>query len=121
MSHRMLYRLPAVGSFHSDGTTAPDGVTFAYLVAPDAAVEDYLHEGWHLTMPEAAAAHEDEKLRLAEEAAAKEADDDAGSDAQPTREELEAQATKMGLKFDGRTTDKKLRAAIDAEFEKAGK
>lgn len=33
-------------------------------------------------------------------------------DAQPTREELEAKATELGLKFDGRTSDRKLGALI---------
>ena len=34
--------------------------------------------------------------------------------APPTRAELEAQATKLGIKFDGRTGDKTLLARIDA-------
>lgn len=34
--------------------------------------------------------------------------------APPTREELEAQAKKMGIKFDGRTSSAKLLAAIEA-------
>lgn len=33
-------------------------------------------------------------------------------DAGPTREELEAKATELGLKFDGRTSDRKLGALI---------
>jgi hypothetical protein len=35
-------------------------------------------------------------------------------DAPPTRAELQAQATKLGIKFDGRTSDKTLLAKIDA-------
>ena len=34
-------------------------------------------------------------------------------DASVTREELEAKATELGLKFDGRTSDKKLLERID--------
>jgi len=51
----------------------------------------------------------------ATEAAAKaaaEAGATADSNQQPTREELEAKATELGLKFDGRTTDRKLSEAI---------
>jgi hypothetical protein len=33
-------------------------------------------------------------------------------DAPPTRAELEAKAAEMGLKFDGRTSDRKLAQAI---------
>lgn len=38
-------------------------------------------------------------------------------EAQPTRSELEAKATELGLKFDGRTSDKKLADLIAAELE----
>lgn len=34
------------------------------------------------------------------------------SDAPPTREELEVKAAELGIKFDGRTTDKKLLSLI---------
>ena len=37
--------------------------------------------------------------------------------APPTRAELEAKATELGLKFDGRTTDRRLLAAIDAALK----
>lgn len=37
---------------------------------------------------------------------------DLPDDAPPTREELEQKATELGIKFDGRTTDKKLAAKI---------
>ena len=37
---------------------------------------------------------------------------DPADDAPPTREELEAKATELGLKFDGRTGDKKLSSMI---------
>jgi len=51
---------------------------------------------------------------LAEQAAAAEAkaqevvDIEPADDAAPTREELEAKATELGIRFDGRTKDKKL-------------
>lgn len=37
--------------------------------------------------------------------------------APPTREELEQKATELGLKFDGRTSDRKLRDMIAAALE----
>lgn len=40
--------------------------------------------------------------------------------APPTRAELEAKATELGLKFDGRTSDRKLLAAIDAALAAKG-
>lgn len=40
-------------------------------------------------------------------------------DAAPTRSEIEAKATELGIKFDGRTTDAKLLARIDEELNKA--
>lgn len=53
-------------------------------------------DGWFLTMEEAA--------------------NPPVSDAPPTRDELEEKARDLGIKFDGRTSDKKLAAAIaDAE------
>jgi hypothetical protein len=67
-------------------------------------------------------------LREQEEAAAKaqaqavEAVDTApDDDAAPTREELEAKATELGIRFDGRTRDKKLGQLIqDRLSEKTG-
>jgi hypothetical protein len=50
-------------------------------------------------------------LREQAEAAAKAAEAQASEpedDALPTREELEAKATELGIRFDGRTKDKKL-------------
>ena len=41
----------------------------------------------------------------------------APEEAPPTREELEAKATELLIKFDGRTSDKKLRDLIAADLE----
>jgi hypothetical protein len=38
-------------------------------------------------------------------------------DAAPTREELEAKAQELGIKFDGRTSDKKLNSLIEAKLK----
>ena len=40
-------------------------------------------------------------------------------DAPPTREELEAQAVKLGIKFDGRTTDRRLLDRINEAMKEA--
>lgn len=40
------------------------------------------------------------------------------SDAPPTREEMETKAKQLGLKFDGRTSDKKLLTIITEALEK---
>ena len=41
----------------------------------------------------------------------------APDDAPPTREELEQKATELGLKFDGRTSDKRLLARIETALK----
>lgn len=63
-------------------------------VKDKAALEAALAEGWHIDQYAAKDAGEDE------------------IDAPATREELEAKATELGIKFDGRTTDRKLAEAI---------
>jgi len=35
----------------------------------------------------------------------------------PTREELETKATELGIKFDGRTSDKKLNSLIESKLK----
>lgn len=57
---------------------------------------------WFATVPEAL---EGKPAQVAEQAIP-------ADDAQPTREELESKATELGLKFDGRTSDRKLGALI---------
>lgn len=67
-------------------------------------------EGWFGTLPEAIEAHDAPKpAQVAQEPA------QIHADAPPTRQELEQKAKELGLKFDGRTTDKKLAALIAAE------
>lgn len=91
-----------------------DGGSFGYLVAPDAdALAAALADGWFLTTPEASAAFEQEQA--AEAAAAIAAI--TNPDAPPTRAELEQKCTELGIKFDGRNSDKKLRDLIAAALE----
>lgn len=89
--------------------------------ACDAALAD----GWHLDQYAAKAAHEAAALAAVPAAAAGAGDAGAAAAAvpadtqPPTRAELEQKATELGLKFDGRTGDKKL-AAMIAEALAAG-
>lgn len=85
----------------------PNGTTYEYLgITSVEALNKALSEGWSLTLADAAEA---KSLPVYELNAVDIADDDAP----PTRKELEAQATKLGLKFDGRTSDAKLLANIE--------
>lgn len=96
---RMLYRAP--------GTEAMHGGMFATLIVADAEAQDAaIAEGWALTTTEAKAAQVEREAPKA-----------TAEDAPPTRAELEQKATELGLKFDGRTSDKKLRDLIAATLE----
>ncbi len=90
---RMLVRVGTAWTLESgtyDLATANDAEHMAALLA----------DGWHPDQYAAKAA--------AEAVPAEEPDDDAP----PTRDELEAKARELGIKFDGRTGDKKLAALI---------
>lgn len=77
----------------------PNGSTYNYAGAADQAeLDQRLKEGWSLTLMGAIGCESDES------------DDDSA----PTREELEAKATELGLKFDGRTSDAGLLKKIEA-------
>lgn len=85
---KMLYKVP--GNTQGNG-----GVTFDYEIAADEEAEQVLiKSGFALTLQAAI----DGVIP--------------SDDAWPTREELEAKATELGLKFDGRTSDRKLGALI---------
>jgi hypothetical protein len=107
----MLYKCPGPHDIH--------GGHFDYTIVEDDQVEAAQADGWKLTTPEAKQAHLDrlaaqEAERRAQEEAAQAAADAASM---PTRAELEQKATELGLKFDGRTSDKKLRDLIAATLE----
>lgn len=71
-------------------------------------VETALADGWFLTPTEAG-----ESVKAIPPAPEPEPSDDAPV----TRAELEAKAKELGLKFDGRTTDKKLGEQIAAKLK----
>lgn len=92
---QMLYKAP--------GPHFCDGSMVDYVVVPLDMVDQTIAMGWFATITEALAA-----------AAAAEQDDEVPADDAPvTRSELEAKATELGIKFDGRTTDAKLLSKID--------
>ena len=90
----MLYR-PGSQSIH--------GYMLDYTIVDATDVEQMLTEGWFLTTTEAGESAQPQPV-LSDEAA-------------PTREELEAKATELGIKFDGRNSDKKLGDLIAATLE----
>ena len=65
--------------------------------------DELIASGWFENVPDALAGKNPEKV----------IDDNAP----PTRAELETQAKAMGIKFDGRTTDAKLLAAIESALK----
>lgn len=99
MSHRMLYKCPGPHAIHEGH--------FDYVVVPNADVEAAIKDGWFLTSTEAKVAHESPSREPIKEQA----------DAPPSREELEQKAKELGLKFDGRTSDRKLSEMIAAELK----
>lgn len=85
--------------FKDGGPHQRAGGSYSYLAVEDE--QDFnaaIANGWFATLPEAIEAK-------------------AISDAQPTRSELEFKATELGVKFDGRTTDRKLGELIAAIIE----
>ena len=85
------------GGFSTLGVNSPE------------ALEKALADGWYRTLPEANEAHDKPKsVQSAAPASASVPQDDAP----PTRAELEQKAKELGVKFDGRTSDRKLGEAI---------
>lgn len=91
----MLYKHPGQHEIHGD--------KFDYTIVDadeEGAIEAAKADGWYLTT---------------DEAKAKEAASD--DNAPPTRAELEAKATELGIKFDEKTTDDKLGKLIAKKLE----
>lgn len=82
---KLVYKCP--------GHHQRDGGTYDFMPAKsEDEFNQLLQEGWFPSLPEAI---------------------EGVSHAAPTRDELIQQATELGLKFDGRTSDKKLALMID--------
>lgn len=112
---QMLYCLPARDSSIAVLT---DGAYGTKIVADEAEFDTALADGWFETSPAAKQAFEDAKAAAldAAEKSAEEAAKAALSDSTkpPTRDELEQMATKLGLPFSSRVSDKKLSAMVAA-------
>lgn len=94
MDPRLVYR--------NGGPYLRPGGSFDYkLVSTEQEHSDAMDNGWFDSMPEAI-----DGERAIDESA-------------PTRAELEAKAAELDIKFDGRTTDRKLAAAIEAALTEA--
>lgn len=120
----LVYRAPG-SSQHSSGGR------YRYRGAEDQAEYDaLLADGWHATILEAVVAAGDRafahnrkpagllakaRAKLAAQAPVVKPDDDAP----PTRVEMEAKATELGIKFDGRTSDARLLAKISEALRAA--
>jgi hypothetical protein len=110
---QMLYCFPAAGP---DIAALQDGAYGTRIVADEAEFDAALAECWCETSPAARAAHEQRQAAAALEAAAASAKP-ADETTPPTRAELEAKATELGIKFDGRSSNKKLGDQIAAALE----
>lgn len=93
--------------YKGQGPHSRAGGTFDYSSANDRAeLEAKLANGWYATLPEAIEAHDKPTVLKSDD------------NAPPTREELEAKATELGIKFDGRTSDAKLGSLITKALDK---
>lgn len=116
-----LYKFPGAHQLE-------DGLYDVLAVQGDVQLDEALADGWHEHMSTAKAAHE-LALQAAHEAEAKTVagvskkpdPDEQAVEVDDPRTELEAKATALGLKFDGRIGDKKLAALVaEAEAKTAG-
>lgn len=97
----MMYKAPGPHEIH--------GGHFDYTIVDadeEGAIEAAKADGWFETTDEAKAAADEAKAKR-----------EAELNAPPSREELEAKAKELGIKFDGKTSDKKLADLIAASLE----
>lgn len=109
----MLYRCPGAHF-------GPDGATYDSIgVEDDAQLSAALANGWTQTIVQAVAIyHGTFNAPLANsvqnvDASEAEKINEGDETSPPTREELEQKANELGIKFDGRTTDRKLLEKIE--------
>lgn len=89
---RMIYQVGDQEEMH--------GGRYNYTIVDDQdALDVLLENGWYKTTEEAKKAAE--------------GDEKASVETPPSRQEIEAQATALGIQFDGRTSDARLLAKID--------
>ena len=98
----IVYRVP--------GPNAGPGHTWASLgVADQEALEQAIADGWHVSLPAAVEAWRSPPVRAIPPLTPEPVDDNAP----PTRAEMEQKARELGIKFDGRTSDKTLLRKIE--------
>lgn len=98
----MLYRSPGSHELH--------GVMVDYVTVDASEVPEMLAAGWSLNPLEASyVARDIEAFKRITDTMEK-----LPKEWPPTREEMEAKASDLGIRFDGRTSDKKLGALISA-------
>lgn len=85
----MLYKHPGKHFLH--------GAMFDYIIVNEDAVEDTIKDGWCLTTDEAKGIIDAEVI----------------DNSTPTREEIEAKATELGIKFRSNTTDETILVKIE--------
>lgn len=91
--------------YKGHGPHSRAGGTYDYAAANDQEEFDAkLADGWFTTLPEAIDAHDKPVVK--------------SDNAPPTRKELEAKAKELSIKFDKKTTDAELSAAITAALAK---
>lgn len=107
--------------YRAGGSEPIHGGHFATLIVGNADEQAAaIGDGWFLTTDEAAEADKQAKAKVLAEAEARSiaaAQALVDANAQPTRAELEQKATELGLPFDGRTSERKLRDMIAAAIE----
>jgi hypothetical protein len=92
------------------------GGGYDFLGAKDEAeLQEALSNGWFLTLPEAIDAFKAKQFAPTpvSKPSAPVSEPVPDDSAPPTREELEIKATELGIKFDGRYSDKKIAQMID--------
>ncbi len=96
--------------YRDKGPHQRPGGTFNCAGANDSEhLQELFAQGWFLTLREAIAGKHD----------ADEEPETHEDDAPPTREELEAKATELNIKFDGRTSDAGLAKKIEDALKEA--
>lgn len=92
--------------YKGEGPYSREGGTYDYVGVNDQEKLDAkLSDGWFTTLPEAIDANDNPVLASDE-------------NAQLTRKDLEASAKEIGIKFNKKTTDAELSAAISSELSK---
>lgn len=113
----MLYKHPGAHKIHGD--------KFDYTIVDEGAVDDALSDGWSLTTSEALDGPEKRKVKppkssgkvtqeTAKAAVKKVADDNSP----PTRAEIEAKATELGIKFKANWKNETIINKIKVELNK---